>query len=136
MTFLFSSDFLGPMIYFNNRLLCLYGSSQSMLVDVTNNARATLTLESISNVTTLHIRDEYGRRSPNGLALSQIQVIPNSVPAWTVKVNGKWDNFVISWQNVTNVNMGKLYYEVVVNNTVTNVRNIIQRAPNLHSTFI
>lgn len=43
-------------------------------------------------------------------------MIPDQVDASSVIVKGTWEDFVLEWEPVTNVNYGSLMYEVIIDN--------------------
>lgn len=47
-----------------------------------------------------------------------IEVIPSHVNDSTITVIGHWNKFTISWDSVTNVNYGAVYYEIIVDDQI------------------
>ncbi|CAG7731891.1 unnamed protein product [Allacma fusca] len=107
----------GPIRYFNDRLMWLQGSAEVVLMDVNTRTRSSLNVDTLSNITNIHVRDQNLQKYPRGLTKENIQVVPNSVPNWSIEIIGGGENFSIVWQPVSNINIGKVYYEVFVNNT-------------------
>lgn len=49
----------------------------------------------------------------------KISVLPEMIDKRTIKVNGSWNSFNITWKPVQNVNFGAVFYEINVNDTIT-----------------
>lgn len=43
-----------------------------------------------------------------------LNVLPEVVDPMSVRVVGTWDSFNISWQPITNVNFGTVFYEIKI----------------------
>lgn len=56
---------------------------------------------------------------------TEIVVIPETIEASSVNVNGSWDNFNITWEPITKVNFGKVLYEIKVDNEYKNGTPVI-----------
>lgn len=48
------------------------------------------------------------------MSISDINVIPEPVRLASIQINGTWDQFLIKWDPVTNVNYDQVFYEVKV----------------------
>jgi hypothetical protein len=116
----------GPLRYYSDRLIWLQGSSEAVITDLFGQGKSVLTVDSISNINQVLVRDQSSRRFPPGLPRGKLIVTPTSVLSWSVAVSGKWNDFTITWQPVNNTNYGRVFYDVTVNNYNPNVRiNII-----------
>ncbi|ODM95791.1 Proto-oncogene tyrosine-protein kinase ROS [Orchesella cincta] len=113
----------GPIRYFNERLIWLQGPSEAVITDLFGQGKSSLTVSTISNITNLHVRDQSSQRYPGGLTRNKIQVYPDPILKWTISLQGKWNNFTVSWHPVNNTNYGKILYEVVVNNSISKITN-------------
>jgi hypothetical protein len=47
-------------------------------------------------------------------SVSDVNVIPEPVRLSSIQVTGKWDEFLIKWDPVTNVNYDQVFYEVKI----------------------
>lgn len=49
---------------------------------------------------------------------TEINVIPEQVNVTSIKVVGTSNSFNVTWMEVSNVNYGKVYYEVLIDSQV------------------
>jgi len=110
---------IGPIRYFNDRLLWLEGHSGAIITDLHSKGKSHLRLDTLSNVTNVHVKDQMLMTYPRGLGKHKIKVVPD--PVWSVSVQGIWNEFTISWSHINNTNHGQVYYDVLVNNSISEV---------------
>jgi hypothetical protein len=47
----------------------------------------------------------------NSIEVGEISVIPEALNSSSIKITGKWDAFAVSWDPITRVNHGQIFYE-------------------------
>ncbi|KAG8223272.1 hypothetical protein J437_LFUL001549 [Ladona fulva] len=102
----------GPLVYFSNRLLWLQGERIAVIGDMTGQNAALVSGESLTGLNTAAVIDPALHVVPDLGEKAKVKVIPNPVPIDSIRISGTWDQFRISWSPVTNVNHGKVFYEV------------------------
>ncbi|XP_071445601.1 proto-oncogene tyrosine-protein kinase ROS [Hetaerina americana] len=102
----------GPLLYFSNHLLWLQGDRIAVIGDMTGQNAALVSGESLTGLHTAAVIDPALYVFPDSIEKGKVSVIPNPVPIDSIRILGTWDLFRISWSPVNNVNHGKVFYEV------------------------
>ena len=100
----------------------LQGNSDAVITDLYGQGKSYLSVDTISNISQVLVKDQSSQRYPPGLSRGKLIVTPNLVPSWSIAVSGKWNDFTISWQPINNTNYGRIFYEVTVNHYNAKVR--------------
>lgn len=134
----------GPLCYFSHHLLWLQDDRNAVIGDLSGQNAAVITGTSLSHLHTVTIMDPSQQRIPGTVNvkltprstdffccnflvhLTQLiemfsgdlevepDVIPKAVSQSSIRVSGTWESFNISWNPVSNVNYGQVFYEVKV----------------------
>ncbi|XP_071513555.1 proto-oncogene tyrosine-protein kinase ROS isoform X2 [Panulirus ornatus] len=104
---------VGPMWYLSERLLWLGEDGDVVVSDTSLNNSAAL---HTSNLEVSHFTIVLPNLQPMPDGIEKPVVIPDQVDASSVVVKGTWEDFVLEWEPVTNVNYGNLIYEVIIDN--------------------
>ncbi|XP_070164576.1 proto-oncogene tyrosine-protein kinase ROS isoform X4 [Polyergus mexicanus] len=101
----------GPLCYFSEHLLWLQDGTNAVIGDLSGQNTAV-----INGITSgLHmvaVMDPALHQYPKNLTSETVMVSPNAVDFNSIRVEGTWRNFNISWDPVKNVNYGTVFYEV------------------------
>lgn len=131
----------GPLCYFNNRLLWLQDNKNAAISDLNGKNVAKISGKSMSGLTMVSIVDSalhvwpskymhlvYLKISFNEIHVidistefdEEISTIPQTVDEASIKVNGSWKAFNITWNPVENVNFGTVFYEISIKDKIRN----------------
>lgn len=105
----------GPLCYFSHHLLWLQDDRNAVIGDLGGQNAAVISGggTSLSHLHTVAVQDPDQQSVPGDL-LADVDVIPKPVAQSSIRVSGSWESFNISWNAVTNVNYGQVFYEVKV----------------------
>ncbi|XP_064488538.1 proto-oncogene tyrosine-protein kinase ROS-like isoform X2 [Ornithodoros turicata] len=121
------SDMKGPIWYFSNRLYWIHQQKEASISNMLGQNVATLKGSGLHGLRALAIVDPSLHPYPGGLEPSSINVVPGLIPAGGIKVLGTWENFNITWPMESQVNYGKVFYELKITDgkggTYTKVTN-------------
>ncbi|XP_066980698.1 proto-oncogene tyrosine-protein kinase ROS isoform X4 [Macrobrachium rosenbergii] len=106
---------LGPMWYLSERLLWLGEDGNVVVSDTSLNNSASLHTSSLG-VSHFTVMLPDLQPMPKGVRIPV--VIPDPIDAASVRIKGTWENFVLEWSSIDNVNYGNLTYEVIIDNGV------------------
>lgn len=102
----------GPLCYFSQHLLWLQDDQNAVIGDLYGQNTAAINGITLSGLHMVAIMDRTMHRYPNNLTSETIRVRPNAVDVNSIRVEGSWRNFNISWDPVNNTNYGTVFYEV------------------------
>ncbi|XP_043279081.1 proto-oncogene tyrosine-protein kinase ROS isoform X3 [Venturia canescens] len=102
----------GPLCYFSEHLLWLQDDRNTVIGDLTGQNTAVINGISLIGLHMVAIMDPALHRYPENLTADTIAVLPNAVKVDSIRVEGTWRNFNVSWDPVTNTNYGTVFYEV------------------------
>ncbi|XP_074098359.1 receptor protein-tyrosine kinase sevenless isoform X3 [Cotesia typhae] len=102
----------GPLCYFSEHLLWLQDDRNAVIGDLTGQNTAMINGISLIGLHMVAIMDPALHQYPPGLTADNITVIPRAVSLNSIRVIGTWGNFNVSWDPVTNINHGTVFYEV------------------------
>lgn len=115
-----STNIQGPLCYFHKRLLWLQDDENAAISDLSGKNIATINGKYMKGLNMIHVVDFSLYMLPGLDPWSDTKVIPDQVNESSVKVVGNSKSFNITWESVTNVNHGEVFYEVLINSTVIN----------------
>ncbi|KAK7028897.1 hypothetical protein SK128_007908 [Halocaridina rubra] len=104
---------LGPLWYLSERLLWLGEDGDVVVSDTSLNNSASLHTSSLG---VTHFTIMLPELQPMPVGVRTPVVIPEPIDAASVKIKGTWENFVLEWSSINNVNYGNLTYEVIIDN--------------------
>lgn len=133
----------GPLCYFQRRLLWLQDDKKAAISDLSGKNVATINGNHFTGLKLMHVVDPSLHVLPGEELLctfscktcyncyvvnlvnilyfagdftlaSEIKVVPNKVDNTSIKVIGSSESFNITWDPITNVNYGMVFYEVHV----------------------
>ncbi|XP_042893267.1 proto-oncogene tyrosine-protein kinase ROS-like [Penaeus japonicus] len=107
---------LGPMWYLSERLLWLGEDGDLVVSDTSLNNSAALHTSSLG---VLHFTVILPDLQPMPANVLEPHVIPGQIDETSVLVEGTWEEFVLKWAPITNINYGNLLYEVIIDNGVS-----------------
>ncbi|KAF2358869.1 Fibronectin type III [Trinorchestia longiramus] len=99
---------VGPAAYLNERLFFVSKEGNILISDTDLNSTAVLPLQ---HVKVQHVRI-FNDESLNFLD-EEVEVLPEAVDTSSVTSEGTWEDFVLTWKPVTNVNFTDVTYEVI-----------------------
>ncbi|KAK0161869.1 hypothetical protein PV327_008274 [Microctonus hyperodae] len=102
----------GPLCYFSEHLLWLQDDRNAVIGDLTGQNTAIINGISLIGLHMVTLMDPALHQYPNNLTSENISVIPIAVKYDSIRVEGSWQNFNVSWDPVTNTNYGTVFYEV------------------------
>lgn len=102
----------GPLCYFSEHLLWLQDDRNTVIGDRSGQNTAIINGISLIGLHMVAIMDPALHQYPGNLTSDTIMVLPNAVKLDSIRVEGTWRNFNVSWDAVTNVNYGTVFYEV------------------------
>ncbi|XP_015109279.1 proto-oncogene tyrosine-protein kinase ROS [Diachasma alloeum] len=102
----------GPLCYFSEHLLWLQDDRNAVIGDLTGQNTAVINGISLIGLHMVAVVDPALHQYPENLTSETISVIPNAVGLDSIRVEGSWRNFSVSWAPVTNINYGTVFYEV------------------------
>ncbi|XP_072155472.1 proto-oncogene tyrosine-protein kinase ROS isoform X1 [Bemisia tabaci] len=110
----FSSENAGPLRYLDGHLLWLQDSNTTVIGDKACKNTAVISEGALSNLNTVHVFDPNVHTIPAGFTLDSIKVVPDSVDNTSIRVDGTFKLFNITWNPVVNINFGELFYEIKI----------------------
>ncbi|KAL6432278.1 hypothetical protein ACFW04_006732 [Cataglyphis niger] len=102
----------GPLCYFSEHLLWLQDGTNAVIGDLSGQNTAVINGITLSGLHMVAVMDPALHQYPNNLTSETVVVAPNAVDFNSIRVEGIWRNFSISWDPVKNVNYGTVFYEV------------------------
>ncbi|XP_031846803.1 receptor protein-tyrosine kinase sevenless isoform X3 [Nomia melanderi] len=102
----------GPLCYFSEHLLWLQDDRNAVIGDLSGQNTAVINGITLSGLHMVAVMDPALHQYPNNLLSDTVVVLPNAVSNDSIRVEGTWRNFNISWDPVENINYGTVFYEV------------------------
>ncbi|XP_033362153.1 proto-oncogene tyrosine-protein kinase ROS isoform X1 [Bombus vosnesenskii] len=102
----------GPLCYFSEHLLWLQDDRNAVIGDLSGQNTAIINGISLSGLHMVAVMDPALHQYPKNLTSETVAVLPNAVNYSSIRVEGSWRNFNISWDPVENINYGTVFYEV------------------------
>ncbi|XP_012234446.2 proto-oncogene tyrosine-protein kinase ROS isoform X2 [Linepithema humile] len=102
----------GPLCYFSEHLLWLQDDRNAVIGDLSGQNTAVINGITLSGLYMVAIMDPALHQYPENLTSETVVVSPNAVDRDSIRVEGTWRNFNISWDPVKNINYGTVFYEV------------------------
>ncbi|XP_018353318.1 PREDICTED: proto-oncogene tyrosine-protein kinase ROS isoform X2 [Trachymyrmex septentrionalis] len=102
----------GPLCYFSEHLLWLQDDRNAVIGDLSGQNTAVINGITLSSLYMVTITDPAHHQYPKNLTSETVVVLPNAVDFDSIRVEGTWRNFNISWDPVKNINYGTVFYEV------------------------
>ncbi|KYQ48889.1 Proto-oncogene tyrosine-protein kinase ROS [Trachymyrmex zeteki] len=102
----------GPLCYFSEHLLWLQDDRNAVIGDLSGQNTAVINGITLSSLYMVAITDPAHHQYPKNLTSETVVVLPNAVDFDSIRVEGTWRNFNISWDPVKNINYGTVFYEV------------------------
>lgn len=99
----------GPLCYFSDHLLWLQDNRNAVIGDLDGQNAAIISGIGLSGLNMVAVRDTNTHTAFHGM-----NVIPDQVSNSSIHVEGTWSDFNITWDPVTNVNFGQVFYEVTI----------------------
>ncbi|XP_057670694.1 proto-oncogene tyrosine-protein kinase ROS isoform X2 [Diorhabda carinulata] len=118
----------GSLCYFHKRLLWLQDDKNAAISDLSGKNIASINGKYLQGLNMVYVVDTSLLMLPDPWL--QLNVIPEMVESKSVRVDGSCDSFNITWDPVTNVNYGTVFYEIqIVNRTKIDDVTIITTIP-------
>ncbi|XP_011869660.1 PREDICTED: proto-oncogene tyrosine-protein kinase ROS isoform X2 [Vollenhovia emeryi] len=102
----------GPLCYFSEHLLWLQDDRNAVIGDLSGQNTAVINGITLSGLYMVAVMDPALHQYPENLTSETVVVLPNAVDLDSIRVEGTWRNFNISWDPVKNINYGTVFYEV------------------------
>ncbi|XP_006571431.2 proto-oncogene tyrosine-protein kinase ROS isoform X3 [Apis mellifera] len=102
----------GPLCYFSEHLLWLQDDRNAVIGDLSGQNTAIINGITLSGLHMIAIMDPALHQYPKNFTSETVTVLPNAVNYDSIRVEGTWRNFNISWDPVENINYGTVFYEV------------------------
>lgn len=102
----------GPLCYFSEHLLWLQDDRNAVIGDLSGQNTAVINGITLSGLHMVAIMDPALHQYPKNFTSEIVTVLPNAVNYDSIRVEGTWRNFNISWDPVENINYGTVFYEV------------------------
>ncbi|XP_024885319.1 proto-oncogene tyrosine-protein kinase ROS isoform X3 [Temnothorax curvispinosus] len=102
----------GPLCYFSEHLLWLQDDRNAVIGDLSGQNTAVINGITLSGLYMVAVMDPALHQYPKNLTSETVMVLPNAVDLDSIRVEGSWRNFNISWDPVKNINYGTVFYEV------------------------
>lgn len=102
----------GPLCYFSQHLLWLQDNKNAVIGDLAGQNTAIINGITLSGLYMVSILDSGLHQYPKSLTSESVVVSPNAVDLNSIRVEGSWRSFKISWDPVINTNYGTVFYEV------------------------
>ncbi|XP_029680164.1 proto-oncogene tyrosine-protein kinase ROS-like isoform X3 [Formica exsecta] len=102
----------GPLCYFSEHLLWLQDGTNAVIGDLSGQNTAVINGITLSGLHMVAVMDPALHQYPKNLTSETVKVSPDAVDFNSIRVEGTWRNFNISWDPVKNVNYGTVFYEV------------------------
>ncbi|XP_077540102.1 receptor protein-tyrosine kinase sevenless isoform X2 [Haemaphysalis longicornis] len=106
------SEMKGPVWYFSDRLYWIHQEKQAVISNMLGQSVATLKGLGLFDLKALAVVDASLQPSPGGFDKSLVKVVPSQILPSSIEVVGTWENFTITWPVESDVNYGKVYYEL------------------------
>ncbi|XP_034935442.1 proto-oncogene tyrosine-protein kinase ROS isoform X2 [Chelonus insularis] len=113
----------GPLCYFSEHLLWLQDDKNAVIGDLTGQNTAMINGITLIGLHMVAIIDPALHQYPDGLTKENISVIPRAVAFDSIRVEGTWRNFYVTWDPVNNTNYGTVFYEVKFANFINTNSN-------------
>ncbi|XP_043257692.1 proto-oncogene tyrosine-protein kinase ROS isoform X3 [Colletes gigas] len=102
----------GPLCYFSEHLLWLQDDRNAVIGDLSGQNTAIINGITLSGLHMVAVMDPALHQYPENLTSETVVILPNAVNYSSIRVEGTWRNFNISWDPVENINYGTVFYEV------------------------
>ncbi|KAJ9583818.1 hypothetical protein L9F63_021821, partial [Diploptera punctata] len=102
----------GPLCYFSDHLMWLQDGKNAVIGDLNGQNTAIISGTSLSGLNIVAVLDSLLHHYPNTSRRDEVSVIPEPIHLSSIHITGTWDEFVIKWDPVTNVNYDQVFYEV------------------------
>lgn len=102
----------GPLCYFSEHLLWLQDDRNAVIGDLSGQNTAVINGITLSGLYMVAVMDPALHQYPKNLTSETVVISPNAVDRDSIRVEGTWRNFNISWDPVKNINYGTVFYEV------------------------
>lgn len=102
----------GPLCYFSEHLLWLQDDRNAVIGDLSGQNTAVINGITLSGLYMVAVMDPALHQYPKNLTSETVVVLPNAIDLDSIRVEGTWRNFNISWDPVKNINYGTVFYEV------------------------
>ncbi|XP_044740104.1 proto-oncogene tyrosine-protein kinase ROS [Chrysoperla carnea] len=110
------NDIQGPLCFFSQRLLWLQDPNKTIIGDLNGQNTAILSGTRLNGLKMVTVKDDTLHVYPSNLNKLNINVIPRTVDATLIKIEGPFNRFNITWSPVNNVNYGQVFYEIKAGN--------------------
>ncbi|KAG8193693.1 hypothetical protein JTE90_024054 [Oedothorax gibbosus] len=104
----------GPVGYYSHRVFWLHENQQAFVSDIKGNNLARMRREGLNGLTSMEIIDPSLHPYPKGLDMNTIKVVPAPIFEKDIQICGTHNRFNITWVPVANVNYGKVFYEITL----------------------
>ncbi|KAG1702093.1 Proto-oncogene tyrosine-protein kinase ROS [Nymphon striatum] len=122
------NNVIGPVWYFSDRLYWLHDVRGIMISDMDGQNVSTVHGYGTKGPKAFAVIDPRLHPSPEGRSLDDTSVIPKDIDTASVKIQGNWDNFNITWDPITSVNYGKLQYTLLLNSEIDQETFILDKS--------
>ena len=102
----------GSLMHFSDRLAWRHDDKSIVFADINGRNLAFFSNEKVSGLTCFTVIDETHRVLPK--ISGSINVIPDAIPNASIQIQGTYKFFNITWDPVTNVNYGSVFYEIKI----------------------
>ncbi|XP_043520805.1 proto-oncogene tyrosine-protein kinase ROS isoform X2 [Frieseomelitta varia] len=102
----------GPLCYFSEHLLWLQDNRNAVIGDLSGQNTAIINGITLLGLNMVAVMDPALHQYPKNLTSETVVVLPNAVSYNSIRIEGTWRNFNISWDPVKNINYGIVFYEV------------------------
>ncbi|XP_029040729.2 proto-oncogene tyrosine-protein kinase ROS isoform X2 [Osmia bicornis bicornis] len=102
----------GSLCYFSEHLFWLQDERNAVIGDLSGQNTAVINGITLSGLRMVAVMDPALHQYPKNLTSETVVVLPNAVNYSSIRVEGIWRNFNISWDPVENINYGTVFYEV------------------------
>nr|XP_034172668.1 proto-oncogene tyrosine-protein kinase ROS isoform X6 [Osmia lignaria] len=102
----------GSLCYFSEHLFWLQDDRNAVIGDLSGQNTAVINGIALSGLRMVAVMDPALHQYPKNLTSETVVVLPNAVNYSSIRVEGIWRNFNISWDPVENINYGTVFYEV------------------------
>uniref|UniRef100_A0A0L8G0C2 Fibronectin type-III domain-containing protein n=1 Tax=Octopus bimaculoides TaxID=37653 RepID=A0A0L8G0C2_OCTBM len=105
---------MNQLQYFSYRFVWLNSEKQLIVSDLRGRNSSRL-INIDSDILSFSLFHPSQHKYPDGLDEKTITVIPNDIPARSIRVEGNASNFNITWREASEVNHGVVHYELTLN---------------------
>ncbi|XP_050027352.2 proto-oncogene tyrosine-protein kinase ROS isoform X2 [Dermacentor andersoni] len=106
------SEMKGPVWYFSDRLYWIHQEKQAVISNMLGQSVATLKGLGLFELKALAVVDSSLQPYPGGMDKAVVNVVPSQIMPEGIQVIGTWENFTIIWPLESDVNYGKVHYEL------------------------